>query len=272
MFGALCPSLYHQVGFQSLFSWNLLLMGDLKIKLPDGTGFNPCFRGTCSWWYSHRRGSVTNPMFQSLFSWNLLLMPSELQQQGLYCILFQSLFSWNLLLMFFLFCLQNVYNFGFNPCFRGTCSWWQCCPGESDPRYTVSILVFVELALDVRSGLAVLPKENSFNPCFRGTCSWCVDVSRGCRKSEGFNPCFRGTCSWCRRRTIMPWLLWLFQSLFSWNLLLMLALDTASMWLVRSFNPCFRGTCSWWPEKNTVVSSRELFQSLFSWNLLLMGG
>ena len=35
--------------FQSLFSWNLLLMVKIMSKLDDGSlGFNPCFRGTCS--------------------------------------------------------------------------------------------------------------------------------------------------------------------------------------------------------------------------------
>ena len=37
------------VGFQSLFSWNLLLMGEsMALTTPRMACFNPCFRGTCS--------------------------------------------------------------------------------------------------------------------------------------------------------------------------------------------------------------------------------
>ncbi len=35
----------------------------------------------------------------------------------------------------------------------------------------VSILVFVELALDVPPGVVTGDLDGSFNPCFRGTCS-----------------------------------------------------------------------------------------------------
>ncbi len=110
--------------------------------------FNPCFRGTCSWWGRVKTRLPPWSMFQSLFSWNLLLMSG--------CLLLIELF-WN----------------SFNPCFRGTCSWWLNIPHSSlllfmfqslfswnlllmsspirtkPKRERVSILVFVELALDV---------------------------------------------------------------------------------------------------------------------------
>ena len=141
-------------GFQSLFSWNLLLMG---IKMDRFVlilfSFNPCFRGTCSWW------SISLTISHTASS--------------------------------------------FNPCFRGTCSWWkvlQSCPPALNG---VSILVFVELALDGQWGYH--PRHRVYDS----------------RYGE-------------------------FQSLFSWNLLLM---------------------------QNIVHPHRKspaVFQSLFSWNLLLM--
>jgi len=134
--------------FQSLFSWNLLLMiiqldmlstwiqvsilvfvelaldeldQFLPIFLPSC--FNPCFRGTCSWWTTLTNLYVLHLKFQSLFSWNLLLMIS-LASTG-------------------------IKYFSFNPCFRGTCSWWGGGVLLRFLLFRVSILVFVELALDV---------------------------------------------------------------------------------------------------------------------------
>ena len=99
-------TMFTVLGFQSLFSWNLLLMLVIDfIELPQV------------------------PMFQSLFSWNLLLMWT-MAETSVAMAVFQSLFSWNLLLMGI---WRNGYPMGFN----------------------VSILVFVELALDelLRKGL-----------------------------------------------------------------------------------------------------------------------
>jgi len=84
--------------FQSLFSWNLILMA------------------------AQPGGEIMSIQFQSLFSWNLLLMVGNAQDHSLGTT-FQSLFSWNLLLM---------------PPREGV-------EGRSQD---VSILVFVELALD----------------------------------------------------------------------------------------------------------------------------
>ncbi len=41
------------------------------------------------------------------------------------------------------------------------------------PSHKVSILVFVELALDEPGRLIRKSLPKGFNPCFRGTCSWC---------------------------------------------------------------------------------------------------
>ena len=113
----------------------------------------------------------------------------------------------------------------FNPCFRGTCSW---CSLR---------LIFLTTAPSFSEG---------FNPCFRGTCSWWTLASPICCRGMSFNPCFRGTCSWWEVNPGPQRARWTFQSLFSWNLLLM---------------------------GDFVVWYKYLdeFQSLFSWNLLLMG-
>ena len=188
----------------------------------------------------------------------------------------------------------------FNPCFRGTCSWCAGCWSFSSHVYPVSILVFVELALDgprrsrplgglgvsilvfvelALDGLAAilaLIDHESFNPCFRGTCSWCIIWKESMWLKMSFNPCFRGTCSWCQYeedyleyltkfQSLFSWNLLLmnicekcdgsgqieFQSLFSWNLLLMCNACQMLCTVVTSFNPCFRGTCSWWKLMST---------------------
>ena len=84
-------------------------------------------------------------MFQSLFSWNLLLMEKRaalMTDTGLVSILVfveLALDAWN----------------------------W----GRLVPTGCVSILVFVELALDVYKIQLHTILLGCFNPCFRGTCS-----------------------------------------------------------------------------------------------------
>ena len=83
-------------------------------------------------------------MFQSLFSWN---SPSDFELTGSKtpCIgVFQSLFSWN------------------SP--SDKCNWRLI--GEV---YSVSILVFLELALGLLELLPKLEGSICFNPCFLGT-------------------------------------------------------------------------------------------------------
>ena len=111
--------------FQSLFSWNLLLMTLTRIRFDR----RQLLFESLFWWYlllmkTVRAKILDDAEFQSLFSWNLLLMTA--------CFFprcptdeFQSLFSWNLLLM------VNTRI-------------------DTSDKYRVSILVFVELALDAQ--------------------------------------------------------------------------------------------------------------------------
>ncbi len=156
----------------------------------------------------------------------------------------------------------------------------------------VSILVFLELALEAETKCAFMLEIFSFNPCFLGTCprskkhiyaaiagqgvSILVFLELALEGNGGFcpyyrclsfNPCFLGTCP---------------RSLFySWS-----ASGKAC------FNPCFLGTCprSWIEElgidgyvmvsilvflelalevllRNWLAFISLSFQSLFSWNL-----
>ena len=212
----------HHRQFQSLFSWNLLLMAIVALGLASFERFNPCFRGTCSWWVEidlpgGKSMRSFNPCFRGTCSW---WVPGRYDR---------VLLRWCFNSVFVELALDDhagleliEANVSFNPCFRGTCSWWiehqaerffcplfqslfswnlllmlrwrhtYNCPGS------VSILVFVELALDAGriSGISLYPLGR-FNPCFRGTCSWWLQSSLILCGSS------------------------LFQSLFSWNLLLM---------------------------------------------------
>ncbi len=232
--------------------------------------FNPCFRGTCSWWCFMGTGYWGASMFQSLFSWNLFLMTADKGRcRGGYEV--SILVFVELVLDDPLSTRIHIDFPCFNPCFRGTCSWWLC------RRFWMR---------DAQTG---------FNPCFRGTCSWWhlplgwytlgvmfqslfswnlflmsqIDQV-GRIRVWCFNPCFRGTCSWWLDHWGLPSSRQTFQSLFSWNLFLMranarlfvalslvsilvfveLVLDDAAGWRRKAgksgFNPCFRGTCSWW--------------------------
>ena len=110
--------------------------------------------------------------FQSLFSWNLLLMSAAYDLSASTGALFQSLFSWNLLLM------------------SSTCL---ARPEQGQ----VSILVFVELALDGRTEHRLYRLKE-----FQSLFSW--NLLLMCGASDGPDP------------EVLQ-----FQSLFSWNLLLM---------------------------------------------------
>ena len=133
--------------FQSLFSWNLLLMMSMPRLAPILSRVSILVFVELALDVPERRDQEARKhKFQSLFSWNLLLMFLSF---SLYrrCSMFQSLFSWNLLLM------GRPWRASF-------------VPGEP-----VSILVFVELALDVPKEYSRAYCLFSFNPCFRGTCS-----------------------------------------------------------------------------------------------------
>ena len=217
----------------------------LLVQMPLTYCFNPCFRGTCSWCRSLTFSPGISQRFQSLFSWNLLLMVCVLRRPGL-AIRFQSLFSWNLLLMCGDHHSGRIFQPSFNPCFRGTCSWcifplasiraWNAFQSLFSwnlllmfrplwpyfPARPVSILVFVELALDVSASLAIFSSQTGFNPCFRGTCSWC----------------------WLRSRPLLPPCCQVSILVFV-ELALDVYLQLYAYLLLHCFNPCFRGTCSW---------------------------
>ncbi len=228
--------------------------------------FNPCFLGTCP----QSRGSCiflfSEVEFQSLFSWNL---PSEPKEQPLpgQTILVSILVFLELALRaasrsgaglwqksfnpcFLGTCPQSTVLVracrrppGFNPCFLGTCPQSLSRSQYTFPACTVSILVFLELALRVPT-LTIEPLSRSVSIlvflelALRGyehTPTYC--------KAYSFNPCFLGTCPQSLYVSYVGPYGLKFQSLFSWNLP-----SEANKWIC--------GT-----DPITV------FQSLFSWNL-----
>jgi len=180
--------------FQSLFSWNLLLMAKefydfLKTNYVSILVFvelaldapHPQKRKIYRYVsilvfvelaldvWDLGSGKVQVALFQSLFSWNLLLMVRSVCIMGSERV-FQSLFSWNLLLMLY----------GIPACYlRDLVSILVFVELALDVYLdmdmthgiNVSILVFVELALDDCPLITVLILKMRFNPCFRGTCS-----------------------------------------------------------------------------------------------------
>ncbi len=234
---------FHIMGFQSLFSWNL----PSKIRL-DAVfhsalhGFNPCFLGTCPRSKICKMHVPVVLLFQSLFSWNLPSKPSCEVAIGIWHEMFQSLFSWNLP-------SKAIY-----------------CAGLT-VNSSVSILVFLELALEVEFAFTIQDFHFVSILVF-------LELALEAAK-EG------------REQKKPSW----FQSLFSWNLpskltlgdrisfliyvsilvFLELALEVSvpiitacSSW---GFNPCFLGTC---PRSHYFISFYShflMFQSLFSWNL-----
>ena len=232
------------------------------------SSFNPCFRGTCSWWKLSDVCERTQRGFQSLFSWNLLLMLDVVQGPAA-SIGFQSLFSWNLLLMSRWNQPPKTRISSFNPCFRGTCSW-------------------CELETAIRAAVSVFQSLFSWNLLLMS--NW------HCKKTRHYK--FQSLFSWnlllMSIGSICSWAYVLFQSLFSWNLLLMWKLISgpARCWMVSILvfvELALDGndrlyTWGWHRVSILVfvelalddrihfihVCNDSLFQSLFSWNLLLM--
>ena len=83
----------------------------------------------------------------------------------------------------------------FNPCFRGSSFRSATPPRRSYHALQVSILVFVDLAFEVRGSVVHCYVNCCFNPCFRGSSFRSSSRSRlHCVAScWGFNPCFRGS-------------------------------------------------------------------------------
>jgi len=160
--------------------------------------------------------------------------------------LFQSLFSWNLLSIYECLARQRCQRCCFNPCFRGTCSRsavWLILPS---PQQSVSILVFVELALDRLDFARAHPPGAGFQSLF----SWnLLSISPSVLTAEPYFTAFQSLFSWnllsihnmvCRG----PLRHLEFQSLFSWNLLSIMSIRFRIALQSLCFNPCFRGTCS----------------------------
>ena len=203
--------------FQSLFSWMSLWNIEWYPRaLSSAMGFNPCFRGCRSGTADRRTVGIRFRRFQSLFSWMSLWNLVFAALTEFHCTRFQSLFSW-----------MSLWNDG--------------PPRLPSRKKLVSILVFVDVALELGIGMVLDTQRESFNPCFRGCRSGTTPVSsRKIRLLIGFNPCFRGcrsgTTSHTHPHIVPP----RFQSLFSWM----------SLWNVGDF-----GARRW----------RFEFQSLFSW-------
>ena len=106
---------------------------------------------------------------------------------------------------------------GFNPCFRGCRSGTQRDIVDRAATRAVSILVFVDVALELLATPGRAARSSMFQSLFSWMSLWnaarVADLQRGI---ESFNPCFRG----CRSGTWFPDMLLLigitFQSLFSW--------------------------------------------------------
>ena len=110
--------------FQSLFLWNLRQnLGGSSSQPLANYRFNPCFCGTCSRTVAEANYRDVTKEFQSLFLWNLLSNTETVDVDYKTVVRFQSLFLWNL--------LSN-----------------SICPRSANICPTVSILVFVELALE----------------------------------------------------------------------------------------------------------------------------
>ena len=161
--------------------------------------------------------------------------------------MFQSLFSW-----------MSLWNArepvaggvadGFNPCFRGCRSGTKSENGRGLKHGGVSILVFVDVALEhdaIAEQTSGVP--GGFNPCYRGCRSGTSAMEMVNSPYLGFNPCFRGCRSGTAGRDDLP--------------------D-----LVSGFNPCFRGCRSGTPAHLDSDVPDDEFQSLFSWMSLWNSG
>ena len=113
----------------------------------DSSCFNPCFRGTCSWWMETSTQEVPKASVSILVFVELALdgriWASLANNEYVSILVFVELALDERLPRMALWS-----GMGFNPCFRGTCSWWEGRRAECAHGCRVSILVFVELALD----------------------------------------------------------------------------------------------------------------------------
>ncbi len=132
---------------------------------------------------------------------------------------FQSLFFWNSPSKSTAERVKFKFRYGFNPCFSGTRPRSRKAKVNRCQIVKVSILVFLELALEVPyHGHTSRASSVSFNPCFSGTRPRSGNaIMTGEAIRYGFNPCFSGT----RPRSVRC---------------------DNPLDLEKSFNPCFSGT------------------------------
>ena len=112
----------------------------------------------------------------------------------------------------------------------------------------VSILVFVELALDEIQAPSNLGEFVKFQSLFSWNLLLMTWLGQLARRSLPvsilvFVELALDDCD--ELFSFTRYLLDLFQSLFSWNLLLMPTRTVPAIDPKPAFNPCFRGTCSW---------------------------
>jgi len=168
--------------------------------------------------------------------WNRGLRAASWQREG-----FQSLFSWMSLWNCNICRERASMKTGFNPCFRGCRSGTRTALSGRPVLQRVSILVFVDVALELIVPDLGLQGSLCFNPCFRGCRS-----GTGRRRPGSSGP--RG-----------------FQSLFSWMSLWNPFSSSRVPDSMPCFNPCFRGCRSGTIARRCRGNTLSEFQSLFSW-------
>ena len=248
---------------------SILVLVDVSLevmRLPPlrstGRSFNPCSRGCFARRRNFMSGNQLRWMFQSLFSW-MFRSKVRREEHMIFGNGFQSLFSW-------MFRSKGI-----------ACS-------VVDRFDIVSILVLVDVSLEVPVVAFVDAGFLCFNPCSRGCFARSTYSATVTGTSTGFNPCSRGC--FARRlhqpERILPGHVSIlvlvdvsledlpgigmprplqFQSLFSWMFRSKISFGNFFRRIL-GFNPCSRGCfarrgiCS--PSGN---HRRAEFQSLFSW-------
>ncbi len=154
--------------------------------------FNPCFLGTCPRSRSPKFDSFPPHQVSILVFLELALEDDDLEP-WMEIYMFQSLFSWNLPSKAAYRKLSGYSSSCFNPCFLGTCPrrWHSVRCRRS---VGVSILVFLELALEASFRSLAAAWLSCFNPCFLGTCPRRLSNAALGEVIICFNPCFLGTC------------------------------------------------------------------------------
>ena len=115
--------------------------------------FNPCFHGSLSGRQGFSRTQASYSSFQSLFSWISLWKTFDR-------VPIPPMFT------------------GFNPCFHGSLSGRHGLPSHTQRRNDVSILVFMDLSLEVHRSWALVPRGMLFQSLFSWISLWKGDGAR----------------------------------------------------------------------------------------------